>query len=403
MTAKIRNSISALKDEIAAYRHALHENPGTAYEEFFASDLVAEKLGAWGIPFERGLAKTGIVATIEGVQNTSGKAIGLRADMDALDILEAPNKPWPSKIPGKMHGCGHDGHTACLLGAAKYLSENPNFDGRVHLIFQPAEEGEKGAHMMIDEGLFRKYPCAQIFGLHNWPNLPLGTLATRTGPIMASSDTFHLTIKGRGGHAAKPDATIDPIVIGAQIVTALQTLVSRTAKPTDPAVLSITYFSAGTGAHNVIPDDAKITGTLRTYDEDLRQSLHRKIGEIARGIAQSMGGDAEYDFHFVIDPTINDPQATDFCVDIARRMFGVHNVDADVTPSMGGEDFGRMLSDVPGCYVWMGQGEYGDNADSASPHRQGLHTPRYDFNDDLIPLAVEYWTQIVENALPLKK
>lgn len=393
----IRNSIAVLKDEIAAYRRAMHENPGTAYEEFFASDLVAKKLTEWSIPFERGIAKTGIVATIEGNRNTSGKAVGLRADMDALDILEEPNKPWKSKIPGKMHGCGHDGHTACLLGAAKYLNETRNFDGRVHLIFQPAEEGHRGAHMMIDEGLFRKFPCDRIFGLHNWPNLPKGTVATRKGPIMASSDVFDLTIKGRGGHAAQPHRTIDPVVIGAQIVVALQTLISRSTRPTEPAVLSITNFNAGTGAHNVIPDNAIITGTLRTYDEELRQSLHKQIGATARGIAQAMGADIDYDFRFVLDPTINDPQATDFCVDIARRLFGEHNVDADVTPSMGGEDFGRMMADIPGCYIWMGQGE----ADMHSPHNQGLHTPRYDFNDEIIPIAIEYWAQVVETALPL--
>lgn len=395
----IRNSIAVLKDEISGYRRAMHENPGTAYEEFFASDMVAERLTEWGISFERDIAKTGIVATIEGTKNTSGKAIGLRADMDALDIAEASNKPWKSKVPGKMHGCGHDGHTACLLGAAKYLSENRNFDGRVHLIFQPAEEGFKGAHMMIEEGLFRKFPCDRIFGLHNWPSLPKGTIATRKGPIMASADTFSLTIKGQGGHAAHPHRTIDPIVIGAQIISALQTLVSRTAPPAEPSVLSITNFNAGTGAHNVIPDEARITGTLRTYDEELRQILSKKIETTARGIAQTMGADIEYDFHFVLDATINDPQATDFCVDIARRIFGVHNVDADVTPSMGGEDFGRMMGEIPGCYIWMGQGE----ADPAAPCSQGLHTPRYDFNDEIIPLAIEYWVQIVESALPLSK
>lgn len=397
MTATIRNSIQALQEEIAGYRRSMHENPQTAYEETFASGLVAEKLSAWNIPFERGLAGTGIVATITGEKSNSGKTIGLRADMDALDIVEEHNKPWVSKTPGKMHGCGHDGHTACLLGAAKYLNENRHFNGKVHLIFQPAEEGAKGAHRMIEEGLFRQFPCDQIFGLHNWPNLPKGTVATRPGPIMASADTFEITVKGRGGHAAQPHRTIDPIVIGSQIVTALQTLVSRNTRPTDPAVLSITYFAAGTGAHNVIPDNAKMIGTLRTYDEALRQSLKDKIGETARGIAAAMGAELDYHFDLVLDPTINDPGATGFCVAIAREIFGEHNVDPDVPPSMGGEDFGRMLADIPGCYIWMGQGE----ADPASNHCQGLHTPRYDFNDDIIPHAVEYWVKVVEKALPL--
>ncbi|MEZ5815064.1 MAG: M20 aminoacylase family protein [Alphaproteobacteria bacterium] len=385
-----------MKDEIAGYRRALHENPQTAYEETFASDLVAEKLTEWGIPFERGIAVTGIVATIEGERNTSGRAVGLRADMDALDIEEADNKAHKSRIPGKMHACGHDGHTATLLGAAKYLSENRNFNGKVHLIFQPAEEGKKGAHMMIDEGLFRRFPCDSIYGLHNWPQLPKGTVATRSGPIMASADIIRMTIKGKGGHAAMPHRTIDPIVIGAHVVSALQTLVSRYTHPAEAVVLSITTFHAGAGAHNIIPDNASLVGTLRTYDEELRQALKDRIGETARGIARAMGGDIDYEFETVLDPTINTPNETAFCVDIAREMFGEHNVNDDVTPSMGGEDFGRMLMDVPGCYIWMGQGEP-DEPDSN--HNHGLHTPRYDFNDEIIPLAVEYWARVVEKAL----
>lgn len=399
MSATIRNSIADLKDEIAGYRRAMHENPQTAYEETFASDLVAEKLSEWGIEHERGIAVTGIVATIEGEKNDSGKAIGLRADMDALDITEADNKPHQSKIPGKMHACGHDGHTATLLGAAKYLSENRNFNGKVHLIFQPAEEGKKGAHRMIEEGLFERFPCDSVYGLHNWPQLPKGTVSTRPGPIMASADIIRMTIKGKGGHAAMPHRTVDPIVIGSQIINAWQTLISRTKHPAEPAVLSITYFHAGEGAHNIIPDDAEIIGTLRTYDQELRQDLSKRIEGIARGIAQSMGGDIEYEFEFVLDPTINTPQETSFCAEVAAGIFGIHNVDTNVTPSMGGEDFGRMLFDVPGCYVWLGQRE----EDPDSNHNHGLHTPRYDFNDEIIPLGMEYWAKIVEKALPLKK
>jgi hippurate hydrolase len=396
----IRNSIAVLKDEIAGYRRAMHEHPQTAYEETFASGLVQDKLKAWGIPFQAGLGKTGVVATLTGQKNTSGRAIGLRADMDALNIIEEGNKLWISKIPGKMHGCGHDGHTAMLLGAAKYLKDNPHFDGMVHLIFQPAEEGGKGAHAMIADGLFKKFPCDRIFGLHNWPQLPKGTVAMRTGPIMASSDVFRMSILGKGGHAAQPHNTIDPIVIGAQIITALQTLISRTTKPTDPAVLSITNFNAGTGAHNVIPDTAHLVGTLRTYDQNLRKTLSEKIGTMARGIAASMGADIKYEYDFVLDPTINEAQSTAFCADIARGLVGDANVDTDVAPSMGGEDFGAMLLEVPGCYIWMGQGE---KADPASAHNFGLHTPRYDFNDDIIPLGIEYWARIVEQSLPLNK
>ena len=393
---KIRNSIQALKSEISEYRRAMHEHPQTAYEETFASNLVAEKLSEWGIDFERDIAVTGIVATIEGEETSSGKAIGLRADMDALDIFEEDNKPHRSKYDGKMHACGHDGHTATLLGAAKYLSENRNFNGKVHLIFQPAEEGHKGAHKMVEEGVLERYPMDAVYGLHNWPQLPKGTIATRPGALMASADILNITIKGRGGHAAMPHKTIDPIVIGSQIVTALQTLVSRTTSPADPVVLSITYFNAGTGAHNIIPNDAQLTGTLRTYNHDLRMMMKDKIGEVASGIAAAMGAEIEYDFSLILDPTINDTEQTAFCADIARGIFGDENVNADITPSMGGEDFGRFLLDVPGCYVWMGQGE----EDPASNHNQGLHTPRYDFNDDIIPMGIEYWAQIVEKALP---
>jgi amidohydrolase len=394
----IRNSIAVLKDEIAGYRRAMHENPQTAYEETFASGLVQEKLNEWNIPFEAGLGVTGVVATIEGRKNKSGKRIGLRADMDALNIIEEENKPWVSKTPGKMHGCGHDGHTAMLLGAAKYLKENPAFDGTVHLIFQPAEEGSKGAHAMIRDGLFSRFPCDQVFGLHNWPQIPRGKIAMRVGPIMASSDIFRLGILGKGGHAAQPHRTVDPVVIASQIVTALQTLVSRFAKPTDPTVISITNFNAGTGAHNVIPDTAHLLGTVRTYNQELRKQLKDRIGDMARDIARAMGGDIKYEYDFVLDPTINEAASTIFCADIARNLVGEANVDADVAPSMGGEDFGAMLLERPGCYIWIGQGE---PEQAGSNHNHGLHTPRYDFNDEIITLGIEYWARVVEKALPL--
>lgn len=399
MSAAIRNSIQALKDEIVDIRRAMHENPQTAYEETFASDLVASKLTEWGIPFEREIAVTGIVATIEGEQNTSGKAVGLRADMDALDIEEADNKAHTSKNPGKMHACGHDGHTAMLLGAAKYLSENRNFDGKVHLIFQPAEEGCGGAHRMIEDGLFDRFPCDSIYGVHNRPYLKRGVIATCVGPIMASVDTFKMTIKGRGGHAAYPHKAIDPIVIGAQIINSLQTLVSRTPDPMDPVVLSITNFNAGTGAHSIIPDEGHIIGTLRSYNHDLRKDLSARIGTLAAAIAEGMGASIDYEYDFIIDPTINDADATARCVNIARGIVGDDNVDDRKPASMAGEDFGRMLMEVPGCYVWLGQGE----EDASSNHNQGLHTPRYDFNDEIIPLGVEYWVKIVEKTLPPKK
>lgn len=394
------NSIAAMKDEIAAYRRALHEHPQTCYEETFASDLIAQKLTEWGITFERGIAVTGIVATIAGQTNNSGKAIALRADMDALDMTDESGQPWASKIPGKMHGCGHDGHTAMLLGAAKYLSETRNFDGKVHLIFQPAEEGGSGAIRMIEQGLFKKYPVQAVYGMHNWPGLPKGTIALRPGPIMASSDSFQITVTGKGGHAAMPHLNIDPIVAAAQIVTNLQSIVSRQIAPVDQAVVSITNFNAGSGAFNVIPEKAVLTGTFRAFRVETRALLKRRIGEIAAAVAAAHGTRIEMVMNDGYDPTINTPVQSAFCADIARGIVGDANVNAAVDPCMGAEDFGAMLQEVPGCYIWMGQGEP-DKKDS--PHNKGLHNTKYDFNDDIIPTGVEYWARLVEAALPLMK
>lgn len=394
----IRSAITALKDEFAGYRRAMHEHPQTAYEETFASGLVAEKLKEWGIKFESGIATTGIVATIEGNKNTSGKRIGLRADMDALDILETGDKPWISKIPGKMHGCGHDGHTAMLLGAAKYLQETRNFNGTAHLIFQPAEEGAHGAHTMIKEGLFKKFPCDSVYGLHNWPYMPRGTIAMRAGPMMAAADRFAIVIEGKGGHAAYPHRGIDPVVVASHIVTALQTLVSRSADPTEAAVVSITNFNAGTGAFNVIADRAELSGTIRSFDSALREFLKTRVAEMSRDIAKSFGATALCTYSEGYDPTVNSPEATEFCADISRDLLGAENVDDDVALCMGAEDFGAMLLERPGCYIIMGQGEP-DKPES--PHNYGLHTPRYDFNDAIIPLGVEYWVRIVEEAMSL--
>ncbi|MFK7839342.1 MAG: M20 aminoacylase family protein [Bdellovibrionales bacterium] len=394
----IRNSIHDLKDEITAYRRELHQNPQTGFEEEFASGMVRDKLNEWGIHFEDEIAVTGIVATIEGDTNTSGRAIGLRADIDALDILEEENKPHVSKIPGKMHGCGHDGHTAMLLGAAKYLSENRNFDGTVYLIFQPAEEGQGGAHKMIEEGLFERFPMDGVYGLHNWPKMPRGTVGVRSGPIMAGAERFDITITGQGGHAAMPQTCIDPIVIGSQIISALQTLVSRTRDPLDPVVISVTNFNAGTGAFNVIPDDAVLSGTMRSFKPETRDLMMRRIEEIVVDTAKLLGGSAVCEFMAGgYDPTVNTDKETEGCISVLQDLFGSDTVDTSIDPSMGAEDFGAMLQQAPGCYIWMGQGE----DDAASMHNQGLHTPRYDFNDDIIPAGIEYWVRLVESTLNL--
>lgn len=394
------NSIAALKEEITAARRELHQNPQTAYEETFASDLVAKKLTDWGIPFKRGMAGTGIVATIEGQKTDSGKAIGLRADMDALDMIETSGQPWASKIPGKMHGCGHDGHTAMLLGAAKYLSETRNFNGKVHLIFQPAEEGGAGAMKMIAEGLFKQFPMKAVYGMHNWPGIPRGKMGLRPGPIMASSDSFDIVITGKGGHAALPHLNIDPIVAGSHIVTALQSIVSRQVDPVDQGVVSITNFKAGQGAHNVIPEQAHLSGTYRAFRVETRKLLQQRIEEIATGLAKTFNTTIEIKFHDGYDPTINTPEESVFCANIARELLGAGNVDDNVEPCMGAEDFGAMLLEAPGCYVWMGQGEP-DKKDS--PHNKFLHNTGYDFNDEIIPLGVEYWARLAEAALPLNK
>lgn len=394
------NSIAAMKEEITAARRELHQNPQTAYEETFASDLVAKKLTEWGVTFKRGLAGTGIVATIEGQKNDSGRAIGLRADMDALDMVETSGQPWASKIPGKMHGCGHDGHTAMLLGAAKYLSETRNFNGKVHLIFQPAEEGGNGAAKMIEEGLFKEFPMNAVFGMHNWPGIPKGKMGLKAGPIMASSDSFDIVITGKGGHAAMPHLNIDPIVVGSHIVTALQTIVSRQLDPIDQGVVSITNFKAGQGAHNVIPEKALLSGTYRSFRVETRKLLQKRIEEIATGIAQTLNTTVEIKFHDGYDPTINSAAESVFCAEVARDLLGTENVEDNVEPCMGAEDFGAMLLEAPGCYVWMGQGEP-DKKDS--PHNQYLHNTGYDFNDDIIPIGVEYWARLAEAALPLQK
>lgn len=393
------NRVADFKDEITALRRSLHENPQTSYEETFASDLVAEKLTEWGISFKRGYAVTGIVATIEGQKTDSGKVIALRADMDALDITEKSGQAWSSKIPGKMHGCGHDGHTSILLSTARYLQETRNFNGKVHLIFQPAEEGGRGANRMLDEGALKDFPCEQIYGLHNWPWLPFGRVETRVGPLMANVDEFELTIHGQGGHAAYPQATIDPVVIGAQLVNALQTIVSRNSTPTEPLVLSVTNFNAGTGATNVIADSAVLTGTVRSFTEEARQLAKKRVTEICQALAAAHGATITVDYTFELDATVNSAAETAFAAQCAARVVGAENVSTDTPLCMGGEDFGSFLKEKPGCYIFIGQG----TKDEKSPHNQGLHSPFYDFNDDLIPVGSSYFVEIVESALKLDK
>lgn len=395
----VLNRAADLKDEASVWRRELHQNPQTKYEEEFASALVAQKLTEWGIPFKKGIAKTGIVATITGQKNDSGKGIGLRADMDALDIIEKSGQPHASKIPGKMHACGHDGHTATLLATAKYLSETRNFNGEVHLVFQPAEEGGNGADKMIEEGLFRDFKIDYMFGLHNWPTVPMGKIGMRPGPLLASVDEFHISIKGVGGHAAMPHQTIDPIVVSSQIVTALQSVVARNVDPVDTVVISTTNFNSGSGAFNIIPDEAKLVGTVRTFNNETREMVIARMKAIIDGIATAMGATAEYDFIFHNYATVNSNDGVELAAAAARTVVGAANVDTDTPPSMGGEDFSAYLRQKPGAFIFVGQGV----AEKDSPHNKGLHHPGYDFNDEIIPIGVSYFATLVEQTLPLDK
>jgi len=395
----VLNRAAALKDEATVWRRELHQNPQTKYEEEFASALVAQKLTEWGIPFKKGIAKTGIVATITGNKNDSGKTLGLRADMDALDILEKSGQPHASKTPGKMHACGHDGHTATLLATAKYLNETKNFNGQVHLVFQPAEEGGNGANKMIDEGLFRNFKIDYMFGIHNWPGVPTGKIGMRPGPLLASVDEFHITIKGVGGHAAMPHATIDPVVVTSQIVTALQSVVARNVDPIDTVVVSVTNFHAGSGAFNIIPDEAKLIGTVRAFNNETREKVIARMKSIIEGIATSMGATAECDFMFHNYATVNDTKAVEMAARAASVVVGENNVDQETPPSMGGEDFSAYLREKPGAFIFVGQGV----PEKDSPHNRGLHHPGYDFNDEIIPIGVSYFATLVEQNLPLEK
>ncbi len=393
------NSIAELKDEMAQWRHDLHRNPQTCYEEEFAAGLIAKKLTEWGIPFKDRIAETGIVATIKGQKTDSGKALAFRADMDALNMQEKTGLPYASVNDGKMHACGHDGHTATLLGAAKHLNETRNFDGTIHLVFQPAEEGGNGAHKMITEGLFRDFPCDYIFGLHNYPEVSAGKIAMRIGAIMASVDEFEIKIEGKGGHAAWPHDTIDPIVIAAQIVTALQTIVSRNVDPIDTMVLSITNLNTGTGAFNVLPDTAIMTGTVRTFKNETREIAKKRITEICSSIASGFGAQAHVDYQYTTDPTINTADGVEIAVAAASQVVGVENVDTDCPPVMGGEDFGAFLMEKPGAFIFVGQG----TDDGDCHHSQGLHSPHYDFNDEILPIGASWFSKLAEHYMPLEK
>ncbi len=374
---------------MTAWRHDIHAHPETAFEEFATAEKITSILRALpNLDVHTGIAGTGVVAVLTGKHGDNGKMIGLRADIDALDITEENALDYCSSIAGKMHACGHDGHTTMLLGAAKYLSENPDFSGRVAFIFQPAEENRGGGEVMVKEGLFDRFPCDSVYGMHNWPGLPAGEFAVHEREVMASTDSFDIAIQGKGAHAAMPNLGIDPIVIAAQITNALQTIVSRNVAPTDTAVVSLTKMNAGS-AYNIIPDTAHLAGTVRTFAEPVRQLLHKRIRENVDAICAAHGASARVDFHDAYPATINHPEQARYCAKVLAELVGDDKLHLNEAPSMGAEDFSYMLMEKPGAYIWLGNGE-----DSYS-----LHHPKYNFNDDILAVGASYWVALTYRYL----
>ena len=377
-----------IQGEITAIRRDIHAHPELAYEENRTSDVVAAKLTEWGLEVTRGLGKTGLVGTLR--KGNSVKSIGLRADMDCLPMDETNDFEHRSTNPGRMHACGHDGHTAMLLGAAKMLSEKRDFEGAVHFIFQPAEEGGGGAKAMIEDGLFEKFPCDAVFAIHNKPGIPLGMIVSKPGPLLAAADRWDIRITGKGGHAAHPHTTIDPMVAGASIVMSLQTIVSRNIDPIDSTVVTVGFFKAGS-AYNVIPGEAHIGGTTRTTSPENRALVKRRIEEICEGAEKMYGVKIALEHKPGYPPTVNNPERAKFAIEVAAGVCGENNVRGDTRPSMGAEDFSYMLEQVPGAMVWLGNG--------GGPEAVSLHNSRYDFNDMAIPFGVSFFVNTVERFL----
>ncbi len=387
--------IVEFQDELRALRRDLHAHPELRFEEHRTADLVAERLTAWGIPVLRGLGGTGVVGTLRA--GNSPRSIGLRADMDALPLQEHNAFEHRSRHPGKMHACGHDGHTAMLLAAARHLAEHRNFDGTVHLIFQPGEEGGAGALRMIEDGLFDKAPCDAVFGMHNWPGLAFGKFALRPGPVMASSNEFSITLSGKGGHAAMPDLCTDPVLVATHLVQALQSIITRNKRPLETAVISVTQIHAG-DANNVIPDTAVISGTVRTFTTEALDLIEDRMRAIVAQLPPAFGASGSMEFTRKYPPTVNHATETALARSVLESLVGPEQVQ-DFEPTMGAEDFAFMLQERPGCYLMAGNG----GGDHRSPgHGMGpcmLHNPSYDFNDNLIPLGGSFWVRLVERYL----
>lgn len=393
---KLIDPITQFQSELQQIRRDIHAHPELCFEEQRTADVIAKKLTEWDIPLVRGLGVTGVIGILKA--GSSERAIGLRADMDALPVQEINDFPHASKHEGKMHACGHDGHVAMLLGAARYLSQHRNFDGTVYVIFQPAEEGGGGARRMMEDGLFSRYPMDAVFGMHNWPGVPAGTFGVTAGPMMASSNEFEVVVRGKGAHAAQPHKGIDPIMVAIQIAQSWQTIVSRNKNPIDAGVLSITQIHSGS-ATNVIPDEATLIGTVRTFSTDVLDLIEQRMRAIAAHTANAF--DAQVNFQFIRNypPLINHATETAFAIDVMKTIVGDDNVDAQVEPTMGAEDFAFMLQEKPGCYVFIGNGE---GAHREAGHGLGpcnLHNPSYDFNDDLLPIGATYWVRLAESYL----
>ncbi|MFD1746828.1 M20 aminoacylase family protein [Rhizobium helianthi] len=383
----ILNRAAEMQEEVAAWRRHLHENPELLFDVHETAAFVADKLKAFGCDVvETGIGRTGVVGIIKGSLG-EGATIGLRADMDALPILENSGKPWASKVPGKAHSCGHDGHTAMLLGAAQYLCETRRFAGSVAVIFQPAEEGGGGGLAMVQDGMMDKFGIREVYGLHNAPNLPFGGFAIRKGGIMAAADTFEITIKGKGSHAAQPHLSVDPVLAAAYVVVGLQAIASREVDPLKSVVVSVTTIHGG-DAYNVIPMDVKLTGTVRTLDPEIRELAARRVVEVAQGTATAHGAIAEVNYVRGYPVTVNHADETDFAASVAAKVSGEKNVEVEMAPKMGAEDFSYMLEARPGAFIFLGIGEAAN-----------LHHPAYDFNDDVIPYGISYWVTLAETKL----
>ncbi len=389
----IINRIADFHADMTGWRRELHQHPELSYEERWTSEFVAKRLEEFGIEVHRGLAVTGVVGKLVG-RSDNGKAIGLRADMDALPILEANDTPYKSQNPGRMHACGHDGHTTMLLGAAKYLAETRNFDGTVYFIFQPAEEGGAGGERMIQDGLFEKFPVETVWGMHNIPGIPVGEFAVKAGPMMAGTSEFDIVVHGRGGHAAMPHQNVDPVVIAAELVGALQSIASRNTHPVESVVVSVTQIHGG-DAYNVIPPSMVLRGTVRAYRDEVMDLAEARMRQVVDGVTMAHGGRGEVDFRRGYPATINHEAETEIAAQVAAALVGADKVDRNPTPSMGGEDFAYMLNARPGSYVWIGNGA----ADAGAM----LHNPGYDFNDEVLPLGASYWSKLVEAELPRRE